>query len=125
MAVSEGGLEPSVIGLAIKVHRALGPGLFESVYQPCMAHEMRKAGVRFEQQKPISVVYDGLVFDRTFRADLIVEDELIVEIKSVEKLTPLHHAQLLTYLKFTGLRKGLIINFNVPVLKEGLHSVVR
>ena len=114
-----------VIGLAIKVHRALGPGLFESVYQPCMAHEMRKAGVRFEQQKPISVVYDGLVFDRTFRADLIVEDELIVEIKSVEKLTPLHHAQLLTYLKFTGLRKGLIINFNVPVLKEGLHSVVR
>ena len=114
-----------VIGLAIKVHRELGPGLFESVYQPCLAHEMRKAGLRFEQQQPISVVYDGLVFDQAFRADLIVEKELIVEIKSVEALTPLHDAQLLTYLKFTGLRKGLIINFKVTVLKEGLRSIVR
>jgi GxxExxY protein len=114
-----------LIGLAIKVHRTLGPGLFESIYQPCVAHEMRKAGMRFEEQKPIPVVYDGLKFDRAFRADLIVEDELIVEIKSIERLTPLHDTQLLTYMKLTGLRKGLIINFNVSVLKDGLRSIVR
>jgi len=114
-----------VIGLAIKVHRTLGPGLFESIYQPCVAHEMRKAGMRFEQQKPIPVEYDGLRFDRAFRADLIVEDDLIVEIKSIEKLAPLHDTQLLTYLKLTGLRKGLIINFNVTLLKDGLRSIVR
>jgi GxxExxY protein len=114
-----------LIGLAINVHRALGPGLFESIYQPCVAHEMRKAGMRFEQQKLIPVVYDGLKFDRAFRADLIVEDELIVEIKSIERLMPVHDTQLLTYMKLSGLRKGLIINFNVSVLKDGLRSIVR
>jgi len=113
-----------VIGLAIQVHRVLGPGLFESVYQACVAHELRKAGMRFEQQKGIAIVYDGLVFEQAFRADLVVEDELIVEIKSIEKLTYLHHTQLLTYLKLSGLRKGLIMNFNVPVLKDGLKSIV-
>jgi len=113
-----------VIGLGIKVHRALGPGLFESVYQTCVAHELRKAGMVFEQQRAIPVVYDGMVLDHAFRADLIVERELIVEIKSIEKVTPLHHAQLLTYMKLTGLRKGLMMNFNVSLLKDGIRSIV-
>ena len=89
-----------------------------------MAHEMRKAGVRFEQQKPISVVYDGLVFDRTFRADLIVEDELIVEIKSVSNLTAVFEAQLLTYLRLSDKRVGLLINFNARLLKGGIKRLV-
>jgi len=113
-----------VIGLGIKVHRALGPGLFESVYQTCVAHELRKAGMVFEQQRAIPVVYDGMVLDHAFRADLIMERELIVEIKSIEKVTPLHHAQLLTYMKLTGLRKGLMMNFNVSLLKDGIKSIV-
>ena len=98
----------SVIGCAIKVHRALGPGLFESVYEPCLAHEMAKAGLRFAKQV----------------ADFVVEDELIVEVKSLEKVLAVHATQVLTYLRLTGLRKGLLINFNVPVLKEGLKSFV-
>jgi GxxExxY protein len=113
-----------VIGLAIKVHRTLGPGLFESVYQMCVAYELRKAGIAFVQQKTIPVVYDGIVFDHAFRADLIVEEELIIEIKSLEKMTPVHKAQLLTYMKLTGLRKGLVMNFNVSLLKDGIISVV-
>jgi len=113
-----------VIGLGIKVHRALGPGLFESVYQTCVAHELRKAGMFFEEQRTIPITYDGIVFNHAFRADLIVEGELIVEIKSIDKLTPLHHTQLLTYMKLTGLRKGLILNFNVSMLKDGIKSIV-
>lgn len=114
----------SVIGCAIKVHRALGPGLFESVYQPCLAHEMAKAGLRFARQVVIPLTYDGLAFPHGFRADFVVEDELIVEVKSLEKVLPVHATQVLTYLRLTGLRKGLLINFNVPVLKEGLKSFV-
>jgi GxxExxY protein len=113
-----------VIGCAIAVHRALGPGLFESVYEPCLAHEMTKAGLRFDRQVALPVIYDGLVFHRAFRVDFVVEDELILELKSVEHVAPVHHTQLLTYLKLSGLRKGLLINFNVPLLKEGLKSVV-
>ena len=113
-----------VIGLGIKVHRELGPGLFESVYQTCVAHELRKAGMFFEQQRSIPITYAGIVFDHAFRADLIVERELIVEIKSIDKLTPLHNAQLLTYMKLTGIRKGLMLNFNVPRLKDGIKSIV-
>jgi len=113
-----------VIGLGIKVHRVLGPGLFESVYQTCVAHELRKAGMVFEQQRAIPIEYDGIVLDHAFRADLIVERELIVEIKSIDKLTPVHHAQLLTYMKLAGVRKGLMMNFNVSLLKDGIKSIV-
>jgi len=113
-----------VIGLGIKVHRALGPGLFESFYQTCVAHELRKAGMHFEQQKAIPIAYDGIVFDHAFRADLIVEHELIVEIKSIDKMTPVHNTQLLTYMKLTGLRKGLMMNFNLSLLKDGIKSIV-
>jgi len=113
-----------VISCAIKVHSATGPGLFESVYEPCLTHELAKAGAKFKRQVLVPLIYDNIVIDQAFRADFIVEDELIVEVKSVEQLTLLHHKQLLTYLRLTGLRKGLLINFNAPRLKDGLKSVV-
>ncbi len=114
----------TVIGCAIKVHRALGPGLFESVYQPCLAHELTRAGLTFEQQVTLPVTYGGISFDRAFRADFIIERELIVEVKALERILPVHASQVLTYLRLSGLSKGLLINFNVPVLKEGLKSFV-
>jgi GxxExxY protein len=113
-----------VIGCAITVHRSLGPGLFESVYEPCLAHEMRKAGLQFKEQALLPVNYDGLTFGKGFVADFIVEDEVIVELKSIDKLLPVHGAQVLTYLRLTGLRKGLLINFNVSILKYGVKSYV-
>jgi len=113
-----------VIGCAIKVHRTFGPGLFESVYQRGLAHEMKKADLKFREQVAVPVTYDGLSFGFAFRADFVVEDELIVEVKSLEKVLPLHASQVLTYLRLSGLRKGLLVNFNVPVLKEGLKSYV-
>jgi len=113
-----------VIACAITVHRALGPGLFESVYGPCLAHELRKARLHFEQEVTVPIRYDGMDFGRAFRADFVIENELIVEVKSLERLAPVHASQILTYLRLTGLRKGLLINFNVPVLKDGVRSFV-
>jgi GxxExxY protein len=115
----------AVIGCAISVHRALGPGLFESVYEPCMAHELEKAGLRFQRQVSLPVIYDGVRFPHAFRVDFVVESELLIELKSVERLQPVHNTQLLTYLKLAGLHKGLLINFNVALLRQGLKSVVR
>lgn len=114
-----------VIGCAIAVHRALGPGLFESVYEPCLAHEMGKAGLRFQRQVLLLLIYDGIRFPCAFRADFVVEDELLIELKSTERLQPVHQAQLLTYLKLAGLKKGLLINFNATLLTQGLKSIVR
>ena len=113
-----------VIGCAMTVHRTLGAGLFESVYEPCLAHELTKVRLQFERQVVVPIIYDGLEFDRGFRVDLIVENELVVEIKSVERLIPVHTAQLLTYMKLTHLRKGLLLNFNVALMKDGIKSVV-
>jgi len=106
------------------VHRTLGAGLFESVYEPCLAHEMELAGLQFDRQVPVPLTYDGIMFERGFRIDFVVENELVVEIKSVEHLIPVHKAQLLTYMKLTGLRKGLLLNFNEALLKHGIRSVV-
>ena len=114
----------TVIGCAIKVHRTLGPGLFESIYQPCLAHELVKAGLYFEAEVTVPLVYDGLTLSRAFRVDFIVERELILELKSIETIAPVHSSQILTYMRLTGLRKGLLINFNVPVLKDGIKSFV-
>ena len=113
-----------VIGCAIKVHTELGPGLFESVYMPCLVHELQKAGVRVRQQVRVPLTYDGLDFDCAFRADLIVEEELIVEVKSVDKLSPVHHKQLLTYMRLSKINKGLLFNFNEKLLKDGIKSIV-
>lgn len=112
-----------VIESAIAVHRAIGPGLLESVYQCCLAHELRKRGVRFETGCRLPLRYDGVELNTYFRLDLLVERELEVELKSVQELHPVHVAQALTYLKLAGLQRALLINFNVPKLLEGVKRV--
>jgi len=112
-------LTERVIGAAIEVHRALGPGLLESAYEECLCHEFHLQGIVFERQRPLPVEYKSVKLDCGYRLDLIVEDKLILEIKCVEHLLPVHEAQLLTYLKMTGMRVGLILNFNVSILTRG------
>ena len=112
-----------VIESAVVVHRALGPGLLESVYQCCLAHELRKRRITFETGCRLPVRYDGVELGAYFRLDLLVERELVVELKSVQELHPVHLAQALTYLKLTGLRRALVINFNVPRLLDGVKRV--
>jgi GxxExxY protein len=114
----------SVIGCALRVHRALGPGLFESIYERCLSHEFGKAGMSFRRQVSLPVTYDGLDLGRAFCVDFIVEESVVVEIKSVETILPVHSSQVLTYLKLSGLRKGLLINFNAALLKDGIRSFV-
>jgi GxxExxY protein len=109
---------------AITVHRELGPGLLESVYEQCLAHELRSLGISLEVQKVVPLSYQGLALETGFRADLIVADSLLIELKAVEALLPVHKAQVITYLKLTRLPLGLLINFNVPLLKEGLHRFI-
>lgn len=118
-------LTAKIIGAAIKVHTALGPGLLESVYQKCLLLELRKQGLHVLSEVPVSVNYAGeLISDEGFRIDLLVENKVVIELKAVEKLLPLHKKQLLTYLKLSGIRVGLIINFNVKMLKEGVERLV-
>ena len=116
----ESALSGRVIGAAIEVHRRLGPGLLESAYEECLCHELSLGDIRFERQKHLPVEYKGIRLDCGYRLDLLVEDALIVELKAVDEVPPVHRAQLLTYLKLTGIELGLIINFNVPVLKDGI-----
>lgn len=108
----------------MKVHSAIGPGVFESVYEECVAHELRKAGLSFRRQVTLPLTYDGVVLPRAFSADVIVENAVLVELKTVEKLLPIHGAQLLTYLRLSGMEKGLLINFNTIRLKDGIRSVL-
>jgi GxxExxY protein len=112
-------LTENVIGAAIEVHRALGPGLLESAYEECLCREFNLRGLAFERQVPLPVEYKGVNLDCGYRLDLIVQNEVILELKCVEHLLPVHDAQLLTYLKLTGKRVGLIINFNVATLVRG------
>jgi len=112
-------LTESVIGAAIEVHRALGPGLLESAYEECLCHELYLRNIEFERQVPLPVEYKGIKLECGYRLDLIVEKALIIEIKCLEHVLPVHEAQLLTYLKMTGKRVGLILNFNVSVLTRG------
>jgi GxxExxY protein len=113
-----------VIGACIEIHRQLGPGLLESAYEECLCYELAQHGLNFERQQALPVVYKGVRLDCGYRLDIVVEDAVILELKTVEKLLPIHEAQLLTYLKLTGLTLGLLLNFNVPVLKDGLRRVV-
>lgn len=117
-------LSEKVIGLAIEVHRHLGPGLLEKAYERCLCHELELNGLRFARQVDLPVTYKGVRVDGGYRVDLIVEDELIVELKCVDTLLPIHDAQLLTYLRLSGLPRGLLLNFRVPVLKNGIKRVV-
>jgi len=113
-----------VIGASIEVHRELGPGLLESAYESCLVYELRQRGIRVEQQVPQPVFYKGLQLECAYRLDLLVENRVIVELKAVEALLPVHQAQLLTYLKLRQLRLGLLINFNVPILKNGIKRLL-
>ncbi|MEO8575420.1 MAG: GxxExxY protein [Gemmatimonadales bacterium] len=109
-----------IIGKAIAIHRVLGPGLLESVYEYFLAHELCKCGFVVEQQKPVSVEYDGEIAELGFRTDLIVNGEVIVEVKAVQKLAAIHDAQILSYLKLARIKRGLLINFHVCTLKDGI-----
>ena len=112
-----------IIGCAIKVHRELGPGLLHSVYQPCLAHDLLQAGYKVEVEKPIALKYGEVQSICAFRVDIMVEDAVLVEVKCVDTIAPIHRAQLLTYLRLTGCAVGLILNFNVPVLREGIVRI--
>ena len=118
------GLTEAVIGAAIEVHRALGPGLLESTYEMCLCRELNLQSIPFERQVPISVVYKGVKLDCGYRADLIVDGRLLVEIKAIDQTSPIHDAQLLSYLKLSDVKVGLLINFNVRMLKEGIRRKV-
>jgi GxxExxY protein len=113
-----------IMGAAIEVHRHLGPGLLESAYQSCLAFELKQLGLKLEEQKPLPVVYKEVKLDCGYRLDMVVEDEIIVEIKAIEKLLPIHDAQLLSYLRLARKKVGLLMNFHVPVLKNGLKRIV-
>jgi len=113
-----------VIGAAIKVHSVLGPGLLESAYEACLVHELKKTGLKIETQIALPLSYDGVQIDIGYRLDLLVNDVLIVELKAVDKLTSLHQAQLMSYLKLSGKRVGLLINFNTEHLRDGIKRIV-
>ncbi len=113
-----------VIGLAIEVHRALGPGLLESAYQECLCYELKANGIAFARQVALPVVYKSVKLDCGYRMDLVVDDRLVVELKTVEKILPIHEAQLLTYLRLSEIRTGLLLNFNTAVLKNGIKRMV-
>jgi len=115
-----GALTEQVIGAAIEVHRTLGPGLLESTYEHCLIHELAQRGLRARRQVALPVRYKGVQIDCGYRLDILVENQVLIEIKSVEKLAPIHEAQLLTYLRLAGLPVGLLLNFNVKLLKDGL-----
>jgi GxxExxY protein len=117
-------LTERIIGAAIEVHRNLGPGLLESAYETCLSFELAERGLNVEAQKPLPVIYKDVHLDAGYRLDLLVEDQVIVEIKAVEQLAPIHQAQLLSYLKISGRKVGLLINFNVQILKNGIKRLI-
>lgn len=121
MAIDElGGV---IIGSAIRIHRRFGPGLLESTYKTCLAYELRKSGLQILVEPFVSIVYEELTIERAFRPDLIVENKVILELKHIEKILAIHEAQLRTYLHLTGLKTGLLFNFNTTVLKNGIRRI--
>ena len=122
--MTENELAKQIVDVAFKIHTAFGPGLLESVYETVMAYELRKRGFRLRRQQGIPVIHETIKMDLCFRADLIVENKVIVEIKSVEAVAPVHKKQVLTYLRLTDKRLGLLINFNVELIKNGITRVV-
>jgi GxxExxY protein len=113
------------IGAAIEVHRHLGPGLLESAYETCLAYELGQLGLAVERQKALPLVYKEIRLDQGYRLDLLVEQKVIVELKVVERITPVHEAQVLSYLRFSGCRIGLLLNFDVKLLKDGIRRFIR
>lgn len=117
-------LSNHIIGAAIEVHKTLGPGLLESTYEKCLCQELKLRGINFANQVPLPVVYKGKKLDCGYQMDLVVGDAVILELKSCEKIEPIHQAQLLTYLKLSGFKLGLLLNFNVPVMRDGIRRMV-
>ena len=122
--LTENEIAAIVVNICFHIHTTLGPGLLESVYEEILCFELRKSGLSVERQKTIPVVWSGIKMDLGFRSDLIIEDKVIIEIKSVETIAPVHPKQLLTYLKLTKMKLGLLINFNVPLIKNGITRIV-
>ncbi len=122
--MSHNSLTREIIGSAIEVHKLLGPGLIESTYEHCLCHEFALRGLPFERQRPIPLVYKGIKLDCGFRLDLLVQKRVIVELKSIESISPVHEAIILTYLRLSGFELGLLLNFNVAVLKDGVRRFI-
>ena len=117
-------LSGQIIGAAIEVHTNLGPGLLESAYEECLCHELQLRKIAYERQKPLPISYKGINLDCGYRLDVVVEDLIVLELKACEQIEPIHKAQLLTYLKLSGLELGLLLNFHVPVMKDGIVRLV-
>ena len=122
--MSENELSKTIVDLCFKIHKNLGPGLFESVYEEVLCIELNRSNLKYSRQKPISISYEGIPLNIGFIADIIVEDKVIIEIKSVETIKSVHRKQLLTYLKLTNIKLGLLINFNTSLLKDGVKRIV-
>jgi len=122
--MEENEITGNIIKAAIEVHKHLGPGLLESAYEECLCRELHLMGLSFERQRSLPVEYKGIKLDCGYKLDMVVENMVIVEIKAVDRLLPIHEAQLMTYLKLTGLRLGLLMNFNTPVIKDGIKRIV-
>jgi len=122
--MNENEISGKIIGLAIEVHRALGPGLLESAYKECLYHKLIQSELKSEKEKPIPLVYEKVKLDCGYRIDILVENKIVLEIKSIEAFNDVHIAQILTYMKLGGFRLGLLINFNVSVLKDGIRRYV-
>ncbi len=121
---SENEISKLVVDLCYKIHTQYGPGLFESVYEEIFCYEWEKNGILFSRQQPVPLVHEAVKLDIGFRADIIIDNKVVVELKSIEALAPVHYKQVLTYLKLTNCKLGLLINFNVALIKEGIHRIV-
>jgi GxxExxY protein len=117
-------LSYTIIGCVYKVHSELGPGLLESAYETCLGHELVKAGLTVERQKSIPIVYDGLKLEAGYRIDILVNSQIVIELKAVDEINPIHKAQVMTYLKLSGLKLGLLLNFNVLDMKKGINRII-
>ena len=122
--MTENEIAKIIVDSAFQIHKRLGPGLLESVYEIVLAHVLKKRGLKVERQVPVAIVFDGIKFDEGFRADLIVDEKVIVELKSVENIVPVHKKQLLTYLRLSDKRLGLLINFGSELIRDGISRVV-
>ncbi len=122
--MTENEISKLIVSSALKVHRALGPGLLESAYEACLFYELKKTGLRIEKQKPLPLVYEDVKLDIGYRVDIIVENKVIIEIKSVDTLSDIHLAQVLTYLRISNCKLGMLINFNVILIKTGIKRIV-
>ncbi|MGH7792803.1 MAG: GxxExxY protein [Thermodesulfobacteriota bacterium] len=124
LSEQEESIAQKIVEAAYAVHKKLGPGLLERVYEVCFCHELSKRGLKYQRQVAIPVVYDGIVFDEGLRIDVFVEELIICELKAVEEMNPVWNAQVLSHLKLTGKRLGFLINFNVPLIKEGIRRII-